>query len=129
MKLLSLLFSTPREKADDAISHAADLAGDAEAARVKANFYTCMLLDIDPNHDWWQFAWAKQKQFDAQDEHDALTARVTAATDRAHKLMEPFNSVKEVQHEPFTVAHDSVVAELIASTRADGAVGTVLPFR
>lgn len=54
------------ERVEKAIREKAQLASDMEFNRTMASFYTERVMDIDPHKDWWNFAEAKQKQYDHQ---------------------------------------------------------------
>jgi hypothetical protein len=54
------------ERVEAAVKAKAKCVSDAEFNRTMANFYTERLDSIDPNTDWWEFADAKQKQYDHQ---------------------------------------------------------------
>lgn len=83
------------ERVEDSIKTKAKRVSDAEFNRTMANFYTERVMAIDPHIDWWDFADAKQKQYDHQIECvkndrqvDEAQARVLAETQRFHALRE-----------------------------------------
>lgn len=71
----------------DAVMSNARANSDAEFHRIMANFYTERASSIDPQIDWWDFAEAKQKEYDHVEEHQAHGARgaETAAVVDAEK--------------------------------------------
>jgi hypothetical protein len=97
---------TPLDRAECAIVRAANLTSECERERIKANYYTCMLLDIDPYKEWNLFAQIKQKEHDAQYAHTHLQERASKANIRAEALIE---KLKEQPNEAFTV-RDSIDA-------------------
>lgn len=54
------------ERVEAAVKAKAKCVSDAEFNRTMANFYTERLDSIDHNTDWWEYADAKQKQWDHQ---------------------------------------------------------------
>jgi 7-keto-8-aminopelargonate synthetase-like enzyme len=83
------------ERVETAIKTKAQKVSDAEFNRTMANFYTDRVLGIDPHQDWWDFADAKQKQYDHQtacvkndQQVNEAHARVEAEAQRFHALQE-----------------------------------------
>lgn len=83
------------ERVETSIKAKAQRVSDAEFNRTMANFYTERVMAIDPHTDWWDFADAKQKQYDHQiacvkndRQVDEAHARVIAETGRFHALQE-----------------------------------------
>jgi hypothetical protein len=64
-----LALARQRQRVHDLMRNVATRAGDAEASRVLADYYTDAALNTDPHTDWWIFAELKQNQVDYQDEH------------------------------------------------------------
>lgn len=57
-----------QKRLEHAVRAKARASADAQFNREMANFYTERVLQIDPHTAWWDFADAKQKQFDYQQE-------------------------------------------------------------
>lgn len=72
------------ERVEQAIRAKAQRVSDAEFNRTMANFYTERVLAIDPHTDWWDFADAKQKQYDHQNDCVKNDKRV----EEAHVIVE-----------------------------------------
>lgn len=66
-------------KLEKAIRVKAKFVSDLEFHRSMADFYTSRVLEIDPDNDWWNFADAKQKQYDHQNDLLAYEKRVEEA--------------------------------------------------
>lgn len=67
------------ERVEKAIREKAQLVSDLEFNRTMGNFYTERVLDIDPHTDWWNFAEAKQKQHDHQNDFVRYEKRIQEA--------------------------------------------------
>lgn len=83
------------EAVEEAIKAKAERASAAEFNRTMANFYTSRVGSLDPHTHWWDFADAKQKQYNHQEafihnEQQTVEAQaiVDAQTARFHALQE-----------------------------------------
>lgn len=82
-----------KDKLERATRQLAERQADVSYNASMANFYTEQLLDISPDTDWWDWADAKQKQQDFQQEAllgerkaAPLTAQVQARREHYNKL-------------------------------------------
>lgn len=67
------------DRVEKQIRKKAQLMGDLEYHRTMSNFYTDRVLEIDHNTDWWNFAEAKQKQADHQEDFLAYENKIKEA--------------------------------------------------
>ncbi len=89
MKIFQRFFGPSHaELIDRRINRATELCGDAEVKRVEADFYTGIVLTIDPHTDWWTFANRKQKQIDAQHEYLVLVKKAESAKQLAYDVIQ-----------------------------------------
>lgn len=87
MSVLNLIRSTLKdnkvrkqyERVEKAIRAKAQLASDMEFHRTMSNFYTERVMDINPHQNWWDFAAAKQKQYDHQEDFVRYEKRIEEA--------------------------------------------------
>ena len=78
---------TKQERIDLAITRAAKLQGEADAAMVEANYYEKQIASCDPHVDWWRFAHLKQKRADAQREYNQVAGHAAAAAEYVESLL------------------------------------------
>ena len=61
-----------KERLDRAVRKAAELYGEAEAARIMRDYYRDAAAKIDPYKDWWAFADTKHKEVEHDNDLDVL---------------------------------------------------------
>lgn len=61
-----------KERLDKAVKRAAELYGEAEAARIMRDYYRDAATKIDPYKDWWAFAETKHKETEHDNDLDVL---------------------------------------------------------
>lgn len=86
-------------KVEKATHQKAQLVADAEFNRTMANFYTERVMNLDPHTQWWEFAQAKDKQYEYQMEYVALERRIEEAEKKVQARTEQFHSLKEKTRE------------------------------
>lgn len=70
--------STPQQRIEALHRERAKMMGDQEYHRTLANYYTERAASLDPNVNWWEFADAKQKEFDNCVEAVELRAEIAS---------------------------------------------------
>lgn len=92
MDFFKSLFGDPAqaeyERAEAERKRTAKLIADAEFHRMMANFYTERVASLDPHTQWWEFAEAKQKQYDQQLECVLLERRAGIAESEPEPVTE-----------------------------------------
>ncbi len=63
------------ERSEAERKHTAKLLSEASYHRIMANFYTERAASLNPHTQWWEFADAKQKEYDHQIECALLERR------------------------------------------------------
>lgn len=76
------------ERVEKAIRDKALLASELEFHRTMGDFYTERVQTIDPHSDWWNFAEAKQKEYDHKEDSNRVANRILKANAKvsANKL-------------------------------------------
>lgn len=67
-RLQAWLRPDPQTIINTAITRAAQLCGELEEARTRAEYYRVLLVNCDPHQEWWRFANLKQRQHDAHED-------------------------------------------------------------
>lgn len=70
--------TTPQQRIEALQRERAKMMGDQEYHRTLANYYTERAASLDPNVNWWEFADAKQKEFDNCVEAVELRAEIAS---------------------------------------------------
>ena len=84
-----------KERLDKAVRKAAELYGEAVAARIMRDYYRDTAAKIDPHKEWWAFAETKHKEAEHDSDMSALyrdadeaAARVEAEQAKLKELPE-----------------------------------------
>ena len=91
------------ERVEKAIRDKASLASNLEFHRTMSNFYTERVLDIDPHTDWWDFANAKQKQYDHQEDFGIYEKRILEADAKVAANKTAFAVMKQALNETSSI--------------------------
>ena len=86
--LRQMVVGSDLEILDRAIDRVAHIKADAERHRIKMNYYTTLLSDVDPHTDWWTFASMKDRQLANQQEYDHESIRADRALERLAVILE-----------------------------------------
>ena len=83
-------------KLHDAMIATADAEGDFYTASAMYRYYAGIVEGLNPVHDWWGYAEAKQKLHDYEEQMEVYEARITACMEAAKSRKETYDRLRGV---------------------------------
>lgn len=90
------------ERVERAIRNKAQLASELEFHRTMGDFYSERVQSIDPHTDWWNFAEAKQKEYDHNEDSVRLSNRIVEADAKVNANKAAFLAMQSTLNENST---------------------------
>ena len=84
---MKLFRKTHTELVDEAFAKFAELDGQCAEQAALIDLYGELVAKIDPHQDWWSFASAKEKLYQAGVEYNAIRVKVDAQRERCDMLI------------------------------------------